>query len=96
VVLVVMPLLNLIVTALDIVAFFLMVRMVAIRWPNRSVLAFNTAGQTLVDAVLGWTMRGIRKFTDRSISPEAAIGVTLLAVCLIQCGLYCIFATSRP
>lgn len=93
--LLVILLINLIITVLDVTAFFLVVRLVAIQWPARSVLAFDTAGRALVDAVLGYTECGIRKFTKRSVSPKTAICVTLLAVCLIQGGLYCIFAASR-
>lgn len=74
---------------LELVGFFLMVRLITIHWRFRPLLAFDRIGQPVVEPLLGAAQRAI---PTEWVSQEPqrirlAAAATLLAVTLCRCAL---------
>jgi hypothetical protein len=71
---------------LDIVGFFVLVRLITLRWPVRPLLAFDHVGQPLVDWLVHAVQRAIPEDWARSERRRTvlATAATLLTVTLCR------------
>ncbi len=77
---------------LDIVMFFIQIRLVLL-WRNVSWLTpFDSAGKPLVDHVIRWPSRWFP--TERPLSQRGKLIITLLATALVRIALTSILKTS--
>ena len=88
-------LLNVVLLMLDITVFFLAVRLLAVKWPVRTILAFDTAGQALVGVVTDILNNAFERFRMHHVSQKTTLIVGILALGLIQCVLYLLLAGLR-
>ena len=74
----------LVLTALDIAMFFVVVRIVTRRWPARWIVAFDAAGKSLVDGILGVFGQTTQRAQERRMREGPKLVLSLIILWLVR------------
>ena len=73
-------LIHVVAIALDVLFFFVLLRLAAYRFCSEWLAAFNRAGAPLVDRFSACVRRGMARLSDRSYSDKTTLAIGLLAL----------------
>lgn len=80
----ILSLVSLILLAIDIIFFFVLVRMLSLRWCTPWLVAFNSTGKPLVDWFISQLQTRIGRITSKSYSDKALLVAGMVILIFVR------------